>query len=53
MLKLDVYVLTQLGVHTGFPRLVVAGRNAHYKYAVMQLVGVDLGRLRRAMPERK
>ncbi|KAI6203122.1 Protein kinase domain-containing protein [Aphelenchoides besseyi] len=53
VLKLDVYVLTALGAKAGFPHLIAAGRCQHYKYAVMQLVGVDVGKLRRAMPEKK
>ncbi|KAI6194930.1 Protein kinase domain-containing protein [Aphelenchoides besseyi] len=52
-LVLDVYVLTRIGMRAGFPHLIATGRSATYKYAVMQLVGVDLGRLRRAMPEKK
>jgi len=53
VLKLDVYVLTQLGSQIGFPRMIAAGRTDNYKYAVMQLIGPDLGRLRRAMPAKK
>jgi hypothetical protein len=33
--------------------MVAAGRTDQYKYAVMQLVGPDLGKLRRAMPNKK
>jgi len=53
VLKLDVYVLTQLGSQVGFPQMVAAGRTENYKYAVMQLIGPDLGKLRRAMPAKK
>ncbi|CAD5212949.1 unnamed protein product [Bursaphelenchus okinawaensis] len=53
VLKLDVFVLTQLGVHIGFPQLLAAYRTKYYKFAVMQLVGPDLGRLRRAMPGKR
>jgi len=53
VLKLDVYVLTQLGSQVGFPQIVAAGRTENYKYAVMQLIGPDLGKLRRAMPAKK
>lgn len=41
------------GKVVGFPKLICAGRTGYYKYAIMQLVGNDLGRLRRAMPEKK
>lgn len=53
VLKLDVFILTQLGNGVGFPRLLAAVREDHYKYVVMQLVGPDLGKLRRAMPQQK
>uniref|UniRef100_A0AC34F751 Protein kinase domain-containing protein n=1 Tax=Panagrolaimus sp. ES5 TaxID=591445 RepID=A0AC34F751_9BILA len=56
VLKLDVYVLTQMakiGRGVGFPKLICAGRTGYYKYAIMQLVGADLGRLRRAMPDKR
>jgi tau tubulin kinase len=56
VLKLDVYVLTQMGKNShgiGFPKLICAGRTGYYKYAIMQLVGADLGRLRRAMPDKR
>ena len=46
-------MLTQLGEKVGFPRMVAAGRTAVYKYAIMQLVGPDLGKLRRAMPAKR
>lgn len=36
----------------GFPKLVCAGRTGYYKYVIMQLVGEDLGKLRRAMPDK-
>lgn len=36
----------------GFPKLICAGRTGYYKYAIMELVGVDLGKLRRAMPNK-
>ncbi|CAD5217780.1 unnamed protein product [Bursaphelenchus xylophilus] len=53
VLKLDVFVLSQLGHHPGFPQLVAAYRTPHFKFAVMQLVGPDLNRLRRAMPAKR
>ncbi|VDK57516.1 unnamed protein product [Anisakis simplex] len=56
-MKLDVLVLTQINhkkePSKGFPRLIIAGRTSSYKYAVMQLVGPDLGRLRRALPNKR
>lgn len=37
----------------GFPRLIAAGRTSFYKYIIMELVGPDLQRLRRSIPEKK
>ncbi|CAD5213197.1 unnamed protein product [Bursaphelenchus okinawaensis] len=53
VLKLDVFVLSQLGSLPGFPNLIAAYRTPYYKFAVMQLVGLDLNRLRRAMPGKR
>jgi hypothetical protein len=33
--------------------MIAAGRTADYKYAVMQLIGPDLAKLRRSMPNKK
>ncbi|VDK35988.1 unnamed protein product [Gongylonema pulchrum] len=55
-MKLDALVLKQLnerGIAEGFPRLIAAGRTTLYKYIVMELVGPDLQRLRRATPTKK
>ncbi|VDM48641.1 unnamed protein product [Toxocara canis] len=56
VLKLDALVLKQLNkerVAIGFPRLIDAGRTELYKYIVMELVGPDLQRLRRALTTKK
>lgn len=56
ILKLDALVLSQLTQESqsvGFPRLIAAGRCADFKYVVMQLLGPDLRKLHRAMPDRK
>lgn len=52
-LKLDVMVLKTVLGRNGFPRFMAAGRTDYYKYCVMQLVGPDLGKLRRSLPDRK
>uniref|UniRef100_A0A915BQY7 Protein kinase domain-containing protein n=1 Tax=Parascaris univalens TaxID=6257 RepID=A0A915BQY7_PARUN len=55
ILKLDVLVLSQINrneASEGFPHVIIAGRTPFYKYCVMQLVGPDLGRLRRALPNK-
>uniref|UniRef100_A0A8R1DUZ1 Protein kinase domain-containing protein n=1 Tax=Caenorhabditis japonica TaxID=281687 RepID=A0A8R1DUZ1_CAEJA len=53
VLKLDVMVLMATKGIEGFPRFVAAGRTDIYRYCIMQLVGPDLGRLRRTRPERR
>uniref|UniRef100_A0A915AY04 Protein kinase domain-containing protein n=1 Tax=Parascaris univalens TaxID=6257 RepID=A0A915AY04_PARUN len=56
ILKLDVLVLSQINrneASEGFPHVIIAGRTPFYKYCVMQLVGPDLGRLRRALPNKR
>ncbi|VDK81591.1 unnamed protein product [Litomosoides sigmodontis] len=56
VLKLDALVLKQLNhqdIMAGFPRLIAAGRTSLYKYIIMELVGPDLQRLRRSIPEKK
>ncbi|KHN82925.1 putative serine/threonine-protein kinase [Toxocara canis] len=56
VLKLDVLVLRQINKNEsseGFPHIIIAGRTPFYKYAIMQLVGPDLGRLRRALPNKR
>ncbi|GMR47183.1 hypothetical protein PMAYCL1PPCAC_17378, partial [Pristionchus mayeri] len=55
VLKLDVMVLScmQRRGAVGFPRMVAAGRTSAYKYLVMQMLGPDLGKLRRSLPEKR
>uniref|UniRef100_A0A1I7U539 Protein kinase domain-containing protein n=1 Tax=Caenorhabditis tropicalis TaxID=1561998 RepID=A0A1I7U539_9PELO len=53
VLKLDVMVLMATKGIKGFPKFVAAGRTEVYRYCIMQLVGPDLGRLRRTRPERR
>uniref|UniRef100_A0A0M3IL87 Protein kinase domain-containing protein n=2 Tax=Ascaris TaxID=6251 RepID=A0A0M3IL87_ASCLU len=56
VLKLDALVLKQLNSERtaiGFPRLIAAGRTSLYKYVIMELVGPDLQRLRRALPAKR
>ncbi|CAO4369647.1 unnamed protein product [Caenorhabditis nigoni] len=53
VLKLDVLVLMATKGLKGFPKFVAAGRTDVYRYCIMQLVGPDLGRLRRTRPERR
>ncbi|CAI2348995.1 unnamed protein product [Caenorhabditis sp. 36 PRJEB53466] len=53
VLKLDVMVLMATKGITGFPRFIAAGRTDVYRYCIMQLVGPDLGRLRRTRTERR
>ncbi|GMS94910.1 hypothetical protein PENTCL1PPCAC_17085, partial [Pristionchus entomophagus] len=55
VLKLDVMVLSCMqrrGV-VGFPMMIAAGRTSAYKYLVMQMLGPDLGKLRRSLPEKR
>ncbi|KAK0405749.1 hypothetical protein QR680_018176 [Steinernema hermaphroditum] len=55
VLKLDVFVLRMLQNRNpiGFPRIFDAGRTDNFKYVVMQLVGPDLSKLRRSLPDKK
>ncbi|GMT23646.1 hypothetical protein PFISCL1PPCAC_14943 [Pristionchus fissidentatus] len=55
VLKLDVMVLScmQRRGAVGFPRMIAAGRTSAYKYLVMQMLGPDLGKLRRSLPEKR
>ncbi|CAD6185971.1 unnamed protein product [Caenorhabditis auriculariae] len=53
VLRLDVLVLRATIGLVGFPHFIAAGRTFNYKYCVMQLVGPDLGRLRRTRPDKK
>ncbi|CAB3401252.1 unnamed protein product [Caenorhabditis bovis] len=53
VLKLDVMVLMATKGVPGFPQFIAAGRTHLYRYCIMQLVGPDLGRLRRTRPDRK
>ncbi|TKR82438.1 hypothetical protein L596_016163 [Steinernema carpocapsae] len=56
VLKLDVFVLKVIqsrGITVGFPKIYDAGRTNNFKYVVMQLVGPDLGKLRRSLPGKK
>uniref|UniRef100_A0A1I7XEH9 Protein kinase domain-containing protein n=1 Tax=Heterorhabditis bacteriophora TaxID=37862 RepID=A0A1I7XEH9_HETBA len=52
VLKLDVLVLMAVNGSMGFPTFIAAGRTDYYKYCVMQLVGPDLGKLRRSLPDK-
>ncbi|VDL80137.1 unnamed protein product [Nippostrongylus brasiliensis] len=49
VLKLDVLVLMSVKGSIGFPLFIAAGRTTTYRYCVMQLVGPDLGKLRRSL----
>ncbi|XGW17442.1 hypothetical protein V3C99_002218 [Haemonchus contortus] len=49
VLKLDVLVLMSVKGSVGFPLFIAAGRTKIYRYCVMQLVGPDLGKLRRSL----
>ncbi|VDO70434.1 unnamed protein product [Heligmosomoides polygyrus] len=49
VLKLDVMVLMAVKGSVGFPLFIAAGRTNTYRYCVMQLVGPDLGKLRRSL----
>ncbi|KAK5976793.1 putative serine/threonine-protein kinase, partial [Trichostrongylus colubriformis] len=49
VLKLDVMVLMSVKGSVGFPLFIAAGRTKIYRYCVMQLVGPDLGKLRRSL----
>lgn len=53
MLDLDVRVLRELRGVAGFPQLLDVGRTELYKFCIMELVGVDLSRLRYVFPEWK
>ncbi|CAI5448153.1 unnamed protein product [Caenorhabditis angaria] len=53
VLKLDVMVLMATKGIRGFPQFQAAGRTEIYRYCIMQLVGPDLGRLRRTRPDRR
>uniref|UniRef100_A0A0K0CZH7 Protein kinase domain-containing protein n=1 Tax=Angiostrongylus cantonensis TaxID=6313 RepID=A0A0K0CZH7_ANGCA len=62
VLKLDVLVLMAVRGHTGFPSFIAAGRTSTYsecvvediyRYCVMQLVGPDLGKLRRSFADKR
>ena len=53
MLKLDVYVLRELCPAVGFPRFIAAGQTHYYKYCIMELLGPDLSKLRRSLPDKK
>ncbi|CAJ0576458.1 unnamed protein product, partial [Mesorhabditis spiculigera] len=53
VLKLDVYVLREMNGGTGFPRFLGAGQTPYYKYCIMELLGPDLARVRRSMPEKR
>ncbi|KJH47341.1 hypothetical protein DICVIV_06590 [Dictyocaulus viviparus] len=53
VLKLDVLVLMAVRGHTGFPLFIAAGRTNAYRYCVMQLVGPDLGKLRRSLKDKR
>ncbi|EPB76217.1 hypothetical protein ANCCEY_04695 [Ancylostoma ceylanicum] len=53
VLKLDVLVLMSVKGAVGFPLFIAAGRTSTYRYCVMQLVGPDLGKLRRSLIDKR
>ncbi|VDK66773.1 unnamed protein product [Anisakis simplex] len=55
VLKLDVFVLKEFRHEKtpGFPRFIAAGRTSQLKFLVLQLVGPDINKLRRCLPEKK
>ncbi|VDK29655.1 unnamed protein product [Gongylonema pulchrum] len=55
VLKLDVFVLREFENTKikGFPQFIAQGRIGRLKYVVMQLLGPDLGKLRRSLPGKK
>lgn len=53
VLKLDVMVLMAVKGSVGFPLFIAAGRTNTYRYCVMQLVGPDLGKLRRSLVDKR
>ncbi|KAK6741932.1 hypothetical protein RB195_009671 [Necator americanus] len=53
VLKLDVLVLMSVKGSVGFPLFIAAGRTRTYRYCVMQLVGPDLGKLRRSLIDKR
>ncbi|MFH4984270.1 hypothetical protein AB6A40_010979 [Gnathostoma spinigerum] len=56
VLKLDVLVLKTLNANgdtNGFPNFVDAGRLPTFKYIIMELIGPDLSKLRRSMPNKR
>uniref|UniRef100_A0A915PCX6 Protein kinase domain-containing protein n=1 Tax=Setaria digitata TaxID=48799 RepID=A0A915PCX6_9BILA len=55
VLKLDVFVLREFEKTKmlGIPQLIGQGRTREIKYLIMQLLGPDLGKLRRSLPGKK
>uniref|UniRef100_A0A8R1U1T5 Protein kinase domain-containing protein n=3 Tax=Onchocerca TaxID=6281 RepID=A0A8R1U1T5_ONCVO len=55
VLKLDVFVLREFKKikAVGFPQLIAQGRTNQIKYVIMQLLGPDLGKLRRCFKDKK
>ncbi|CAI4223812.1 unnamed protein product [Auanema sp. JU1783] len=53
VLRLDVLVLMDLKGVVGFPKFIASGQTNFTRYCIMQLIGPDLGKLRRTLKEKK